>query len=461
MASAPGDELARAERKIRRRSLESLEKEPRSTPCGESVRSLHPSLLVPCVSRRGKVLWSPAIPFDRLGTEGYLPCAVRHPLLSRDFLASLAVQMAFGVSYSSFLLLPKYLRVELHASAADIGMVNGIGLVFGTLVAPFIGLSSRQAKRTTLVALSLLLQGLSGLGFLLAKEVGPLMYLLRIMQGFAWVTIFNCTATIVADIVPPSRSSQAIGVLGVSMLCTNALAPAVAEPIAEAFGWHWVFVPPAIIALAAVFGALRLPEPPLDEPRAMGASLKNTVSGPLLAVYYASALMGAGIAVMFTFAQPYALSLGSQRVGPLFFGYVGAAVLVRVALSWLADRLGPERIATVALVLYAITVTATSGLEPATMLLLGAGLGVSHGFLYPALAATGLSSLSRNEKNVFMGWLTASFNAGFALAALGLGPVVDRFGYAIVFWIVGGLLATGVVPMALAAQSVRRAATQG
>lgn len=397
------------------------------------------------------------IPFDQPVAESYLSRAVRHPLLSRDFLLSIAVQMAFGVSYSSFLLLPKYLRVELHANAAEIGMVNGVGLVFGTFVAPFIGLSSRRAKRTTLVALSLLLQGLSGFGFLLTKEVGPLMYLLRIMQGFAWVTIFNCTATIVADIVPPSRSSQAIGVLGVSMLCTNALAPAVAEPIAETFGWSWVFVPPSIIALAAIFGAIRLPEPPLDEPQSRGASLKNTVSGPLLAVYYASMLMGAGIAVMFTFTQPYALSLGSQRVGSFFFGYVGAAVFVRVGLSWLADRLGPERIAAVSLVLYSITVLCTSRLAPATLPILGAGLGISHGFLYPALAASGLSSLSRDEKNVFMGWLTAAFNAGFALAALGLGPVADRFGYGSVFWIVGGLLASGVVPMVLAAQSVRRA----
>ncbi len=45
-------------------------------------------------------------------------------LVTRDFLIVLFAQAGFGYSFSSFLLLPKYLRVEFAASAGQIGLVS-------------------------------------------------------------------------------------------------------------------------------------------------------------------------------------------------------------------------------------------------------------------------------------------------------------------------------------------------
>jgi len=363
------------------------------------------------------------------------------------YLRILGVQMAFGLSYSAFLLLPKYLRLELGASASDIGAVSGAAVVAAAVLAPFVGLSARWVNRRTLVGFALLLAGAAGATFTLAPAIGPLVYALRIAQGVAWIIVFQCTATMVADLVPKARLSQAIGFLGVSMLATNALAPAVVEPVAEHYGWTLAFAVPGVLSIVALLLVPGLPDgasaealPPSSIPRARPA---------VLPIHYGSFLMGAGIGVMFTFTQPYALALGATRVGDFFFGYVAMAMFVRLGLSNFADRVGPAKVATGAMVLYAVVVSAAAWLEPGLLLFLGLGLGACHGLMYPALMATGMADLRPEERPPFMGWTSLAFNAGSAITVLFLGPVADHFGYPVIFWTVGALIATGILPLAI------------
>jgi MFS family permease len=361
------------------------------------------------------------------------------------YLRILAVQMAFGLSYSAFLLLPKYLRVERGASAREIGAVAGAALIAAAVFAPLLGLSARWVSRRALVGAALFMGGAAGATFTLVPA-GPLIYAVRVIQGVAWIIIFQCTATMVADLVPKERLSQAIGFLGVSMLATNALAPAVVEPMADRFGWGLAFGVPGLLSLSALLFVPGLPDGSSRQPGPVshGPRLRPAI----LPVHYGSLLMGAGIGVMFTFTQPFALSLGATRVGDFFFGYVAMAMFVRLGLSNLADRVGPARIATASMVLYALVVSAGAFLQPQLLIVLGLGLGACHGLMYPALMATGMADLQPEERTVFMGWTSFAFNVGSAITVLCLGPVADHFGYPVIFWTVGGLIATGILPLA-------------
>jgi len=165
-------------------------------------------------------------------------------------------------------------------------------------------------------------------------------------------------------------------------------------------------------------------------------------------VQLGSLLMGAGLGVMFTFVQPFALEQGAQKVGQLFLGYAAAATAVRVFLGGVSDRAGSARVAAAALGLYACTVLATSQLTPEILVYLGISLGLSHGFLYPALTAAGLCHVHRQNRGKFLGWMAFCFNAGFALTVLLLGPCADRFGYPPIFIVAGLCLTLGVIPLA-------------
>lgn len=367
-------------------------------------------------------------------------------LFTPAFQRLLFVQMLFGLSYSTFLLLPKFLRLELGASATEIGRVGGAATIAAAVVAPFVGALTVRYSRLAVLVIALSFEAIGAFGFCFVKEVGPLVYGLRALQGMAWVMVFNVTATMAADLAPESRMAQAIGYLGTAMLVTNALAPAVAEPVSIRYGYGTVFLAAGgLVALSLlnltglrVEGARTMAsEFPPEEARALR-------SGRTLSVHYGSLLLGAGIGVMFTYIQPYALEKGARFVGPFFFGYVGAAVFVRIAFARLADSVGPARVLIFAQALYALTVGASALLRPSWLVFLGIGLGVSHGFAYPALTATGFSGIHRSLRGRFMSAYTFAFNLGFALTVTTLGPVVDRFGYAALFLTTATLIATGV-----------------
>lgn len=365
-------------------------------------------------------------------------------ILTPGFVRIVTVQVAFGISYSAFLLLPKYLRTVLNASAAEIGLMAGICLVGAAVLSPVVGALAGRFDRRWLLGAALVLEGGAAVLFTQVTEIGPFAYTLRLLQGVAFVILFNCTATLVADHVPQGRLGQSVGYLGLSMICTNALAPALTEPLAAKYGWSIAFGVPGACALLAVFVL-----PRLDGSRENPSGEKPIGRGPpgLGAVYYGSLLMGAGIGTLFTFVQPYVLSLGAKNVGSFFFGYVAAAILARGVFGWVPDRLGPHRVAGASMLLYAVTTVGAAGVTPATLPLLGFFLGISHGFIYPALSARGFSLTAKGSRSQFMGWFAFSFNTGFAVAVLALGPLADRYGFAPIFIGSGIWIATGVLPL--------------
>lgn len=366
-------------------------------------------------------------------------------ILTPGFIRIVTVQVAFGVSYSAFLLLPKYLRTVLHASATEIGIMVGICLVGAAVLSPVVGMLAGRFDRRWLLGASLSMEGTAALLFTQVSEVGPFAYALRLLQGVAFVILFNCTATLVADHVPQARLGQAVGYLGLSMICTNALAPALTEPLAEHFGWKVAFGVPGSVALLALFAVGKLDssrESSLPRPKFVAPAPPG-----LGAVYYGSFLIGIGLGTLFTFVQPYVLAQGATDVGHFFFGYVAAAVLARGFFGSVPDRLGPARVAGASLLLYSLTTIGAALVTPTTLPVLGFFLGLSHGFNYPALSARGFSLAPAGTRSVFMGWFAFSYNAGCSVAMLVLGPLADRYGFAPIFIGAGLCVSTGVIPL--------------
>ncbi len=367
------------------------------------------------------------------------------PLFTRELVLVMAMQAMFGISFSSFLILPKFLKLELGANAEEIGWMAAAALGSAAVFAPLVGFATTRFDRRLILLVAILAEAGAAIGFLQVEEVGGFALLLRCAQGLAFVAVFTSNTSLVADTVPNHQLSRALGYLGTSMLATNALAPLLAEPLATRLGWNTLFVGAAVMSFCTLLIIARLPRSSGGTgKKGNGTQQVTPANGKTKSVQYGSLLMGAGLGVMFTYVQPFAIERGATEVGQLFLGYAAAATAVRVFFGGLADRIGPARASALALVVYALTVLASSQLQPNLLIYLGVGLGVAHGFLYPALSAAGLCVTSRASRGRFLGWFAFSFNAGFALTVLLLGPIADRFGYAAIFIGTGSLLLTGV-----------------
>jgi MFS family permease len=373
-------------------------------------------------------------------------------LLSKPFVLMLCVQFCFGLSYSSFFLLPKYLTREFHASASAIGAVTAVGLLAGVIATPWIGAAiDRGSRRASILCGALVNAVCTGL-FVYVHTISLPLYLLRAVHGMSYALVFNALVTIAADLAPPKKLSQAIGLCGAAGMLSNAIAPAIAERIADHQGWGLVFLLAAGAALFAALVSLGI-----GDGRAAGESKTVETATELDAkaadavnddapsawtlvrdprrfgAFVCSAAAGAGFGVMFTFTQPFALAHGANHVSNFFIGYTVSALTVRLFLGGLADRFGRHRVAFGALVLYGLVACMTSQLRPNLLFPVGVCLGVAHGLLYPAINALGAEGVPRARRGAVISYFGACFYGGFALWVFAAGRLAQTTGYPAVF----------------------------
>jgi MFS family permease len=372
---------------------------------------------------------------------------VASPLPYRKLTLVLGAQLAYGMCWSTFLLLPKFLTTELHASAPQIGVVSAVPSLAGSIAVPFVGRWVDRAGRRPLIVLGSAMVALQSFGFAAVDAIGPLLFGLQLVYGLSFVIAFNAAATLAADIAPPDRLTHVLGIFGASNVITNAIAPAIFEPLAGTHGWKAVFVAAGVLGLCAFALALRLRDEPAaaaDDHAAHAAS-----STPDLVAFVATmASAGAAFAVAFTFYQPFALSLGMHEVRAFFVGYASSVFVARVALGSLPDRIGRKRAAVLALGLYGTVVVAMSQLAPGTLALYGAGLGLAHGFFYPSLNALAVERSARSQRGRVLTYLNGGFQLGYTLGVLGFGWLAQRTGYPTIFVLGGAIVACAAIALA-------------
>jgi MFS family permease len=369
-------------------------------------------------------------------------------LYTPRLLLILFLQFIFGLGYSSFLLLPKYLAEAHGADATSIGRVAAAGPIAAVFIVPLQAAYIDRFRRHRLMLVSAIVLALAALGFTRLHELGWVVYALRLMQGAAFASFMATAVTLVAEITPAERMGQAIGLSGAANLVTNAIGPGLAEPIAARWGWHTVFLLSAIAAALAALGTLALGDARVA--RSRSGSRAWLVQPRRLALLHSALVAGLGFGVVITFYQPFALALGIGEVRALFIGYTLAALGVRVLCGAWLDRIERRLLVLIAASVYPLVVFATAGLRPGWLFPLGAALGLAQGTLYPVVSALLFEQSEPEARGALMTYFSGCFNLGFVLATVGLGALASQLGYRALFIVASVLTATAVPVLATA-----------
>jgi MFS family permease len=365
------------------------------------------------------------------------------PLFTRDFALVLLTQVTFGVAFSSFLLLPKYVVTELQGSPSEVGYVSALAVVAAVLSSPLCGKLLDRGGRRPLMLAGCLLSGVAALAFLGVTHIGPYLYAVRALQGISYTLYFVAAGTLVADLAPAARLGQALGWFGSAALMMNAVATLLAERVAHDFGWHVVFAGAATTGFIGAAVTLFVREPRHQAKAVQLLQARRDVAGARLAVLLAAVAGGAAFGAMSTFTQPLALSLGDANISPLFAGYTAMALAVRLLFGNLADRFGRARVSGAALALYSLVVAATAGLGHGWLGPVGMGFGLAHGMFYPSLNALALEGVRREERGTVGAHFNAAFNGGVFIVTFCFGHVAQAYGYRVVFLLVACLSVMG------------------
>jgi predicted MFS family arabinose efflux permease len=290
-----------------------------------------------------------------------------------------------------------------------------------------------RVSRVWLFRVGLLLLLAASVGYTTVHHLTPLLFLLQGGVGASYSLAFNASAAAVADEAPRERLGEAIGLLGASNVVTNAIATTLAENVARGFGWNAAFEMSAALAIVALFLSTRLEERRHVHPNAKPVRILPAVRGPFGVVLVGSALMGAAFSAMFTFHQPYVLSLGGKSVSPFFVGFTISAVGVRLFFGSLGDRFGHRRVSRVAMLAYGAVALATAWLRVDFLWLYGLAFGAAHGVLYPTLNTDGVHAAPDGARGRAIALYGGAFNVGVAIATFCWGRIAARAGFAPVF----------------------------
>jgi MFS family permease len=377
-------------------------------------------------------------------------------LWSRAFVDLVIAQALFGFAYSVFVLLPKFLAVGYHADAKSIGLVMAAFGVVSLLAIPAIGpVVTRIGRRRAMIGASVLL-GASAAGFLFIDGADALAAGLRGVHGIAWSLLFAAGMSMVADVAPPARLGQAIGLFGGANLAMTAIAPAIAEPIAARYGARAVFVLASVAAFATAWFCRRLPNTVASAgPAAKRQPGTARTRAAALAVLAVGGLAAAG---MFTFIAPFALQHHITVVRGFFIAYTATALAVRIGGARVTDRVGHRRTALAGGAGYGVVVIVTGLLGPSHLVLLGALFGVAHGVVFPALMALILTGTAPDARPRLLAFTNGAINLGIAGVGL-LGMIAGRAGYPALFVLTGTITAATALLLSRRSSRPRSAAS--
>lgn len=358
------------------------------------------------------------------------------PLLTPQFILLLVTTAIVGMSFSTYFLLPKFLAVELAADAATIGGLSAVSLLASVACMPIAGVQIDRHGRRLFVYIGALMFAAACAGFLVVDKIGPLLWTLRLVQGIAWPLFYLALSTLATDIAPKARMGQAIGMFGAVMISTNALGPALAEWTARTFGWPVVFAATVVAALLAAALARLLPDQHQAQARDETATMLELIGRPgLKRVLVVTAMVGWTFGAMFTFYQPWALANGFEQVSAFLVAFAGCAMVVRVGLGGIADRLGRMRVAKATLLLYILAPLSLIWLPTLGLFLTGGLLGLAHGIFFPAFNAVAVDYALESERGKAMAAYNGAFNIGFASGSYLLGYVAIATSFPTIFLI--------------------------
>jgi len=367
------------------------------------------------------------------------------PLLTRAFVLAAMANAILSLSGSLFVHLPGFLQ-QIGAGEGEIGRIMAMQAIGAILVWPLVGtVMDTRGRRVVIlggVALFVVAVGL----YLSVSALGPRIYAVRLIDGAAWTMWYTALFTYAADLVPERRRAEGLAIFGVSGLIPLGLGAFSGDVILAHAGFREMFI--GALALAVLGFILCLPlrdVPPARTEHVRPRGILRTASERhLLSVWVAAFTFFVGVVVVFTFVKTFIVATGIGSMGRFFGAYATTAVLLRVFLGWLPDRLGARRMVGIAMSCYACGFIALAWADtPVDVLVAGLLLGAGHGYAFPVLLSLVVTRSPTRER----GAATAFFMALDWLSLLLAGPIVgfaiERIGYGQSFLGVGLTVAMG------------------
>ena len=388
------------------------------------------------------------------------------PLLTRSFSVAFVANLLHGLSFFLFIHLPSYLT-DLGADEAEVGLLIGVTAIAAIVVRPTLGkLMDTRGRLPVILAGGLVSIGATLL-YLTVSSIGPWLYAVRIIHGFAMGSVFPSLFTYGADVVPLSRRTEGFALFGVSGLLPIALGGVIGDIVLATSTFDTLFISATGFAAAGFLASMVLREEAelIGPGERHGGFIRQVWRPELFPVWTVTAAFAIALTGYFTFLRTFVDETGIGSVGLFFSCYAGTAISLRLALAWLPQRVGQRRVlfpAFVALIAgFLVIARAGSAIDIA---LAGVLCGGGHAYAFPILMDYTVTRASTTGRGSAVSFFTALFDIGVLVGGPALGLIIELGGYTTMYVSAAAFLAAVVAIFAVwdrayapSAQTVPRA----
>lgn len=369
-------------------------------------------------------------------------------LFTRAFVLVSLANLAQSWSFNLFLHLPGFLN-QIGAGDLAIGLIFGATGVTAIAARPSIGRSMDTRGRRGVILAGNALNVLVVSGYLTVTTIGPWVVCIRVLHGLSEAMLFTSLFTYGADCVPAGRRTEGLAMFGVSGMLPIALGASLGDQILAHAGYRMLFLVALGFAVLALLLSLplrdvhRRPGVPVEPSRGFRAALTQRDLVPL---WWMGGIFAMALASVFTFLKRYVDETGFGTVGGFFDAYTAVALVLRIFLGWLPDRVGPLRVLLPALGCLCIAFVLLALADgPTEVVIAGTLFGAGHGFTFPILFGIVVTRAGEADRGSAMGILTGLFDLGVVVGGPLFGSIITRFGFPAAFATAGALTLAGTL----------------
>ena len=294
-------------------------------------------------------------------------------LYDASFLLAIASQMCFVVANT---LMAHYSRwIEfLGGGLEQVGAITGYAAIFGLLLRPWMAQWINRLGAKRMWACGYLVFSGGAIANIWLTELDPAIYAIRAAILLGAAMVFASGLTYVSQIAPPGRRTEAIGILGIGGFVGMLVGPSLGDlflgpvangpSIASSIGrqrsdFVWLFSIAAVANLLplSLIRFIRSPETAVHPAPIRIRDFVTTVikfwPGSILLIDFVFGIcMTAPFVFVASFIDQVDLRIGEVSViGVFFWFYAGTAILLRIGLRRLPERLGARKVLVAGIVL--------------------------------------------------------------------------------------------------------------
>lgn len=359
----------------------------------------------------------------------------KEKLWTNSFIGICLVNLFIFVNFHALLPTFPFFVTHLGGDAVTIGLATALFSAASIVSRPFLGWLTDTRGRFTMLLIGLVGMSLIPMGYFASAGIA-MAILLRTVHGAFHAASSNAASTWVTDIVPRSRMGEGLGMYGLSMAISTAVAPALGLAVMNVLGFQYLFgmaTLAGVIALIFTLGIKNRNYQLSKEPLRMDRLFESMAIPASVTQFFYMLAYG----VVEVYVAIYAASHGLPSGGAYFIAIAIATVATRFLLGRAIDRYGEARL------VYSGNAAAFAGIlllvlahNAPCYILSAILLGYSFGAVQPSLQTMAMHAVAPERRGAASSTFYVAFDLGIAIGGFLAGWLIKWVDYDAMFLII-------------------------